>query len=321
MSASAADISWQVLRRIVREWHGTAAELAEVTSLHGGSINTTLALRLSNDAKVVCKISPHRVDRSYEHEAHQLRLMKGLGLPVPDVYCVKTGTLDEPFSYILIEFIEGIDLNAARRACAPEAFERLQERLADVVATMHDHRAERYGRVTVDADDAAGAGGGGATSYASWPAFYREVYDPIWHEADKAKLLTPKCRKQIGRVHEKLERLIAHNDCPRLSHGDLWSTNLLVKSDAAGEWHVSGLLDPNCKFAHAEAEVAYLELFHTVTPTFLKAYQRRHKLPPEYHRFRKPVYQLYSLLDHLNLFGQEYHRHVLAAVERVSSIA
>jgi fructosamine-3-kinase len=244
--------------------------------------------------------------------------MKGLGLPVPDVYAVKTGTLDDPFSYILIEFVQGMDLAAARRACSPDAFERLQERLADVVATMHDHTAPQYGRVTSSGN---AAGGAAAATHASWPAFFREVYDPIWHEADKSKLLPPKCRKQIGRVHEKLERLIAHGDCPRLSHGDLWSTNLLVKPDAGGEWHVSGLLDPNCKFAHAEAEVAYLELFHTVTPTFLKGYQRRHKLPPEYHRFRKPVYQLYPLLDHLNLFGAEYQKHVLAAVEKVSAIA
>ena len=38
------DISWQLLRRIVQDWAGSSAELAEVTHLDGGSISTTLLL-------------------------------------------------------------------------------------------------------------------------------------------------------------------------------------------------------------------------------------------------------------------------------------
>jgi fructosamine-3-kinase len=314
MAATEADISWQVLRRIVQDLYGTSAELAEVTSLHGGSINTTLALRLADGAKVVCKISPHRVDRSYETEAHQLRLLRRLGLPAPEVYGVHVGSLEAPNSYVLIEFVEGVDLAAARRACDGDAFERLQERLADVVATLHDHTADHYARVTVNTDGEAPP----PARFASWPAFYRDVYGPVLHEAERA--LPPKCRKQVHRVHERLDRLIVHADRPRLVHSDLWATNVLVKPDADGEWRVTGLLDPNCKFAHAETEVAYLELFHTVTPTFMKAYQRRHRLPAEYHRFRKPIYQMYSLLNHLQLFGAEYQKAVLAAVERTTAI-
>ena len=74
----------------------------------------------------------------------------------------------------------------------------------------------------------------------------------------------------------------------------MWNTNVMVKRNASGEWKIAALLDPNCKYAHAEAEIAYMELFHTATPTFLKAYHQRHKLSPEYHRFRKPIYQLVS---------------------------
>ena len=77
------------------------------------------------------------------------------------------------------------------------------------------------------------------------------------------------------------------------------------------------LLDPHCKYAHAEAEIAYLELFQTITPAFLRAYQRQHKLPAEYHRIRKPVYQLFSLINHLHLFGQEYLKSVMGAVDKV----
>ena len=260
------DISWQELRRIVQEWKGTAAELEEVTPLPGGHINTTLCLKTRDGQKSVLKISPHRVDRSYEREAHHLKLLQACGVPVPEVYAAKTGTLDHPFSYILIEFIDGLDLAQAKKACSTDEYDRLQERLADVTATMHDCTRAAYCKVT-ESD---------TIDFATWPAFYREVYDTIWHEAEKSPHLNVKCRKQIARVHEKLERLIAHGDCPRLVHWDIWSSNVLARRDGDGEWQIAALIDPNCKYAHAEAELAYMELFHTVTPAFMKAYQRRH---------------------------------------------
>jgi len=72
--------------------------------------------------------------------------------------------------------------------------------------------------------------------------------------------------------------------------------------------------------AHAEAEIAYMDLFHTITPAFLRAYQQARKLHPEYHRVRKHVYQLYELVNHLNVFGNEYLRPLLATVERVGAL-
>src|SRR3954463_10170487 len=66
MSNGEIDISWQALRRIVQEWAGTSVELVEFIPLHGGQINTTLELHLSDGKKVALKVSPHRVDRAYE---------------------------------------------------------------------------------------------------------------------------------------------------------------------------------------------------------------------------------------------------------------
>jgi fructosamine-3-kinase len=161
----------------------------------------------------------------------------------------------------------------------------------------------------------------GGEMFDSWPKFYRMVYDPVWHEAEKDPHLNKHCRKQIGKVHDKLERLIVHGDKPRLVHFDLWNTNVMVKKDAAsGQWHVAALLDPNCKYAHFEAEIAYLELFHTVTPAFMKAYQQRHRLPSDYHQFRKPIYQLYPLLNHVQSSGEQYLRLLAQAVERTEHL-
>jgi fructosamine-3-kinase len=309
MSIGEIDISWQVLRRIVQEWAGTAAELTEFAPLHGGQINITLKLHLSDGKKAVVKVSPHRVDKSYEREAYQLTLLKSLGIPVPEVYSWKIGSLDDPISHLLIEYIDGVNLGQVKQQCTAEEFDALQLELAEIVATMHDRTNEKYMRL-MDGGDA----------FDTWPKFYRSVYDPIWHEVEKDPHLNKHCRKQIGKVHEKLDRFIAHSDKPRLVHSDLWNTNVMVTQNGDSKWKIAALLDPNCKYAHAETEIAYLELFHTVTPAFMKAYQQRHKLPPEYHKFRKPFYQLYPLINHFRLFGSEYLRPLEQAVARTEHL-
>ena len=149
------DISWQVLGRIVKDWGGAAAEIAEIKPLHGGCINTTVAMQLTDGRKVVCKISPHRVDRSYVNEAHQLKFMAGIGLPVPQVYTAKVGSLDDPFSYILMEFIEGTTLHHAKLKSSPEEFDELQAHLAEMMLMLHESTAPTYVRVEVEPAAAA----------------------------------------------------------------------------------------------------------------------------------------------------------------------
>jgi fructosamine-3-kinase len=311
MSMGDIDISWQSLRRIVHDWAGTATELTGFVPLHGGQINTTLELHLGGGKKVVLKISPHRVDKTYEREAYQLNLLRDCGLPVPQILAWNLGSLDEPFSYLLMEFVDGVDLGEARKRCTPEEFDELQVELADLVATMHDRTNAKYMRVMA----------GGGDTFEKWPDFYRAIYDAIWNEAKESKHLPKACKKQIGKLHDRLERFLVHTDQPRLVHWDLWNTNVLCRRGGSdGKWHVAAVLDPNCKYAHSEAEIAYLELFHTTTPAFAKAYHQRHKLTPDYHQFRKPIYQLYPLINDLNLFGEQYAKPLVAAVERTNHL-
>ncbi|HTW94302.1 MAG TPA: fructosamine kinase family protein [Tepidisphaeraceae bacterium] len=317
-----SDISWQVLRRIVEEWQGGEenrddaagpAELAEVKPLYGGCINTTLALTLSNGRQAVLKISAHRVDRSYLREAHQLQLLRGAGLPAPRVYTVHVGTLENPFSYLLMEFIEGMDWSKAQAEMnghGVQGRETLHTHLAELLLALHGRTDPAYRRVTDD----------DSPRFEQWPQFFRSIYDPIWHEMRKSPLLGTKGRKVVERAHERLERLITHEDCPRLVHWDLWGANIMARSDGQGNWQVAALLDPNCKYAHFEAELAYLELFQTVGPVFFKVYQRQRKLPAEYQRLRKPVYQMYAMLNHASLFGERCAAPLSAAIERVAPL-
>jgi fructosamine-3-kinase len=156
--------------------------------------------------------------------------------------------------------------------------------------------------------------------FSSWPEFYRQIYDAIWNEVAAGALVATRTRKIISKVHDRLDRLIVHSDCPRLVHWDIWTSNILAAADAGGHWRISAVLDPNCKFAHTEAEIAYMELFHTITPAFTKAYQHAFRLDEHYHRVRKHVYQLYPLINHVNLFGREYVEPLNQVAERLGAV-
>src|ERR1700677_4806638 len=131
------DISWTVLRRIAKQWAGDSAELTEVQPLLGGCVNTTLKLTLKDGQTAVLKICAHRVNHAYAHEAFQLELLRSIGLPAPQVYSWKIGTLDDPYSYLLMEHLDGVNLSEAKRRCTAEEFDHLQSHLAELVLSMH----------------------------------------------------------------------------------------------------------------------------------------------------------------------------------------
>jgi fructosamine-3-kinase len=313
MSLADSDISWQVLRQIVHDWAGTAAELAEVKTLDGGSVATTVALHTKTGDRAVLKVTQHRIDRTYADEAHQLDLLREIGVPTPQVYRSETGTLERPFSYLLMEHLDAIDLAHAKASCTPEQFDPLQTQLAELVRLMHSQIGSGFHRIS--------AAEATCKRFDTWPAMFRDGFDPIWHEAERNGHLPPKLRKVVAKIHERLGTLLAHNKTPRLLHGDLWSSNILCRQDpTTGGWKIVAILDPACRYGDAECELAYLELFHTVTPTFMRAYLGDKHLPGDYHRVRKPIYHLYEMLNHLQMFGQEYLKPTIAAIERVAPL-
>ena len=98
-----------------------------------------------------------------------------------------------------------------------------------------------------------------------------------------------------------LELLGASPEPPSLLHGDLWSGNFIT--DERGE---PCLIDPAVYYGHREADLAMTRLFGGFAPAFYAAYAEVLPLAPG-HADRLPLYQLYHLLNHLNLFGGGYY--------------
>jgi fructosamine-3-kinase len=59
------------------------------------------------------------------------------------------------------------------------------------------------------------------------------------------------------------------------------------------------------------------ELFGGFPPGYLEAYREAWPLDAAYWRVRRPLYQLYYLLVHVNLFGASYMERTLAATRQV----
>ena len=118
--------------------------------------------------------------------------------------------------------------------------------------------------------------------------------------------------QQVERLASRLAELIPEQPAS-LIHGDLWSGNLIV--DSAG---MPVLIDPAVYFGWAEAELAMTDLFGGFPKIFYHAYEQVRPLEPGYWE-RFPIYNLYHLINHLNLFGTGYRAQVLNILARYSS--
>ena len=94
---------------------------------------------------------------------------------------------------------------------------------------------------------------------------------------------------------------------PSLLHGDLWSGNAAML--ASGE---AVIFDPAVYVGDREADIAMTTLFGGFDAEFYEAYCDAWPLGAGY-EIRRDVYNLYHVLNHLNLFGSGY----LGQAERI----
>jgi protein-ribulosamine 3-kinase len=108
---------------------------------------------------------------------------------------------------------------------------------------------------------------------------------------------------------------IVPTEQPSLLHGDLWSGNFLYAANAK-----VALIDPSVYYGHREMEIAFTSLFGGFHPRLYDAYNNAWPLQPGFDE-RKDIYNLYSLLVHLNLFGRSYLSQIEGILQRFTRSA
>lgn len=138
----------------------------------------------------------------------------------------------------------------------------------------------------------------------------RERLFPQWERARNSGYLSGSqtCWKNL------LQALpdIIPEEQPSLIHGDLWSGNYLIDSNGT-PW----LIDPATAYAPREMDLAMSTLFGGFGPAFYRAYENEWPTQPGY-ADREPLYQLYYLLVHVNLFGAGYEGSVRGILQQFS---
>jgi fructosamine-3-kinase len=221
----------------------------------------------------------------FEAEALALAELARAGGPrVPEVVWV--GGLDGD-AVLLLEFIE---LKPVAKGAA--------RALGEALAVMHSVSASRFGWC---ADNFIGATPQPNTPDEDWPEFFRARRIGFQLELAAQAGFAGALVDRGERLLDVIDKLLAdHRPIPSLVHGDLWAGN--AASDARG---APVVFDPAAYYGDRETDLAMTELFGGFGPDFRRAYEANWPLDRGY-PVRRTLYNLYHVLNHLNLFGEGY---------------
>ncbi|MEP4891871.1 MAG: fructosamine kinase family protein [Aliiglaciecola sp.] len=130
-----------------------------------------------------------------------------------------------------------------------------------------------------------------------WPQFFAEqrIGYLLQLLAEKGHVIAA-----IDNVVVSVEKLLqGHNPKASMLHGDLWIGNTGFQHDTPV------IFDPAFYYGDRETDIAMTELFNKFPAAFYQGYNETWPLSKQYD-FRKPVYQLYHILNHALLFGGNY---------------
>ncbi len=172
-----------------------------------------------------------------------------------------------------------------------------EQDLGRQLAAMHRHTAERFGW---HRDNTIGRTPQPNPWTDNWVEFFREHRLRFQLELAAQKGFRGSLATDGERLAESLGSLFAgYAPIPSLTHGDLWGGN------AAAVDSEPVIFDPAVYYADRETDLAMTRLFGGYGRGFYAAYEEAWPLDSGY-AVREKLYQLYHVLNHLNLFGGGY---------------
>ena len=277
---------------------GRGIKVEDRRMVGGGDINDAYLLHLSDGRSLFLKENTRDNANFFLTESQGLEaLSKTNAIGVPKVYTY--GTYGSR-SFLLMEY-----LPAGRQS------RTFWEDFGHSLAEMHTADTSFLGlpgRFGFGIDNYIGAGPQKNTPKDSWIEFFRDCRLAPQLERASRKMPVSDIKK-ADHLLEHLGEYLIEPDRASILHGDLWSGNYVVGPDG-NAW----LIDPAVYVGCSETDIAMTELFGGFSYAFYGAYRESGLLKPGYEE-RCDIYNLYHMLNHLNLFGGGY----LYSVERIIS--
>ncbi|MCH8340905.1 MAG: fructosamine kinase family protein [Chloroflexi bacterium] len=254
-----------------------------ITELHpvaGGCINNSARLTTHSGHSFFLKRNASAPETMFSREIEGLRALsvrEGPRVPIPH--------LAGP-DFLLLE-----DLNPA----APRG--NYWESFGQQLAALHNHSGPKFG---FESDNFIGS----TPQSNPWTANGHEFFAKhrLGYQADLALqrgLINRMDYRAVLALAAELPKLVPEQ-LASLLHGDLWSGNAVAGSN--GE---PAIIDPAAHYGWAEAELGMTTLFGGFPEAFYRSYEQARPLEAGW-RERLPIYNLYHLLNHVNLFGAGY---------------
>jgi len=280
----------------LRKVFGAELTASAAQNVSGGSISRTGVIELSDGRKVFIKQNGAGSRGILSAEATGLDALRSAAGPrVPEPFALYE---DDRCSYLLMEYVE-----------SGRAGGTFWDSFGSAMAELHrSAQGESYG---FSSDNFIGSTPQANAAADSWIKFFGERRLRFQIELAEQKGRADRdMRNGVEQIISRLPELLPEPEHPALLHGDFWGGNFLCDTDGAPV-----IMDPAVYYGHREADLAMAECFGGFSPRFFAAYDEAYPLAPGY-KERVDLYNLYHMLNHLNIFGSGYAGSVKGIIRR-----
>ena len=281
---------------------GISDEPINCVSLTGGCIHEVTKISFRNHAPVVCKCSLEQAgDSQLNDEAFGLNSLKNLSGNPMRVPAVIGAPGDTGQRVLILEWLE---------PASPA--DSMWISFGEDLAGMHDLCAgPQYG---FEQPNYIGATRQLNNWHSNWVEFNQACrLGPQVQWARDSGLLDADEAKCIDQVIASLDRHLPASPHPSMLHGDLWSGNLIPLQEGR-----IALVDPACSIGDGWADIAMMQLFGGIPRACFDSYAQGRTDCEQDLESRIEIYQLYHVLNHVNLFGGGYVSQAMSIVDRLA---
>jgi fructosamine-3-kinase len=272
------------LDRAVRDHGGEHCVLEGMRRVGGGCIHRAFVLECRG-ARFFVKINDVAHRDNFAAEADGLAALRSAGMRAPQPW--SEGAVPRS-AYLLLERFDLAPLDSGSARELGRALAGLH--LADTGSRYGWHR-----------DNYIGATAQRNAWHEDWARFWADARITPQLELAARNGLGERLQSLGGRLLQRIPELLdGHVPKPALVHGDLWSGN--AASLVSGE---PAVFDPAVYVGDAEVDLAMTELFGGFPSAFYRGYAEVSPIASGYEA-RKPLYNLYHVLNHANMFGGGY---------------